>query len=91
MHLLKGVKNTGIQPALIKVLPSGVGVFLSPFKDVWVLELYLLVSVKYSLELTRINRENLNMRCTLCTTQISWGVKLIVMLRGALGLILKVR
>ena len=24
-----------IQPTLLKVLPSGVGVYLSPFKDVW--------------------------------------------------------
>ena len=29
-----GIKNTKIQPVLIKVLPSGVGVYLSPFKDV---------------------------------------------------------
>ena len=35
VHLLLGIKNTRIQPVLIKVLPSGVGVYLSPFKDVW--------------------------------------------------------
>ena len=35
VHLLLGVKNTRIQPVLIKVLPSGVGVYLSPIKDVW--------------------------------------------------------
>ena len=35
VHLLLGIKNTRIQPTLIKVLPSGVGVYLSPFKDVW--------------------------------------------------------
>ena len=34
-HLLLGIKNTRIQPVLIKVLLSGVGVYLSPFKDVW--------------------------------------------------------
>ena len=34
-HLLLGVKNTCIQPVLIRVLPCGVGVYLSPFKDVW--------------------------------------------------------
>ena len=34
VHLLLGVKNTLIQPVLIRVLPSGVGVYLSPFKDV---------------------------------------------------------
>ena len=34
VHLLLGIKNTKIQPVLIKVLPSGVGVYLSPFKDV---------------------------------------------------------
>ena len=35
VHLLLGIKNTRIQPTLIKVLPSGVGVYLSPFKDIW--------------------------------------------------------
>ena len=35
VHLLLGIKNTRIQPVLIRVLPSGVGVYLSPFKDVW--------------------------------------------------------
>ena len=34
VHLLLGVKNTRIKPVLIRVLPSGVGVNLSPFKDV---------------------------------------------------------
>ena len=34
VHLLLGVKNTRTQPVLIKVLPSGVGEYLSPFKDV---------------------------------------------------------
>ena len=29
VHLLLGIKNTRIQPTLIKVLPSGVGVYLS--------------------------------------------------------------
>ena len=35
VHLLLGIKNMRIQPTLIKVLPSGVGVYLSPFKDIW--------------------------------------------------------
>ena len=35
VHLLLGIKNTQIQPVLIKILPSGVGVYLSPFKDAW--------------------------------------------------------
>ena len=35
VHLLLRIKNTRIQPVLIRVLPSGVGVYLSPFKDVW--------------------------------------------------------
>ena len=34
VHLLYGIRKTKIQPVLIKVLPSGVGVYLSPFKDV---------------------------------------------------------
>ena len=35
VHLLLGIKNTRLQPTLLKVLPSGVGVYQSPFKDVW--------------------------------------------------------
>ena len=35
VHLLLRIKNTRIQPVLIRVLPSGVGVYMSPFKDVW--------------------------------------------------------
>ena len=35
IHLLLGVKNTFIQPVLIRVHSFGVGVYLSPFKDVW--------------------------------------------------------
>ena len=35
VHLLLGVKNTRIQPVLLRVLSSGVGVYLSHFKDVW--------------------------------------------------------
>ena len=33
LHL--GVKNTRIQPTLLEVLSSGIGVYLSPFKIVW--------------------------------------------------------
>ena len=35
VQLLLGIKNTHLDPVLIKKLPSGVGVYLSPFKDVW--------------------------------------------------------
>ena len=35
VHLLLGIKNIRIQPTLLKVLPSGDGVYLSLFKDVW--------------------------------------------------------
>ena len=35
VHLLLGVKNTRVQPILLRVLPLGVGVYLSLFKDVW--------------------------------------------------------
>ena len=35
VHLLLGIKNTRLQPILLTVLPSGVGVYLSPFKDIW--------------------------------------------------------
>ena len=35
VHLLLGIKNTRIQPTLLRVLPSGVGVYLSPLEDIW--------------------------------------------------------
>ena len=33
VQLLIGIKNTNLTPTLIKIFPSGVGVFRSPFKD----------------------------------------------------------
>ena len=33
VHLLIGIKNTHLSPTLIEILPSGVGVYKSPFKD----------------------------------------------------------
>ena len=36
VHLLLGIKNTNLDPVLIKVLPLGIAVYLSPFKDVYV-------------------------------------------------------
>ena len=35
IHLLLGIKNTNLDPVLIKVLPSRVAVYLSPFKDIY--------------------------------------------------------
>ena len=35
VHLLLGIKNTNLDPVLVKVLPSGVAVYLSPFKDIY--------------------------------------------------------
>ena len=35
VHLLLGIKNTSLDPVLIKILPSGVAVYLSPFKDIY--------------------------------------------------------
>ena len=35
VHLLLGIKNTNLDPVLIKKLPSGIGVYRSPFKDVY--------------------------------------------------------
>ena len=35
VHLLLGIKNTNLDPVLIKVLPSGVAAYLSPFKDIY--------------------------------------------------------
>ena len=35
VHLLLGIKNTNLDPVLIKVLSSGIVVYLSPFKDIY--------------------------------------------------------
>ena len=35
VKLLIGIKNTRLDPTLVKVLPSGIGVYKAPFKDVW--------------------------------------------------------
>ena len=35
VHLLLGIKNTNLDPVLVKVLPSGIAVYLSPFKDIY--------------------------------------------------------
>ena len=35
VNLLIGIKNTNLVPILIKTLKSGVGVYKSPFKDIF--------------------------------------------------------
>lgn len=35
VHLLLGVENTKLDPVLIKILLSGIAVYLSPFKDIY--------------------------------------------------------
>ena len=35
VHLLLGIKNTNLDFVLIKVLPSGIAVYLSPFRDIY--------------------------------------------------------
>ena len=35
VHLLLGINNTNLNPVLIKVLSSGIAVYLSPFKDIY--------------------------------------------------------
>ena len=35
VQLLLGIKNTKLDPVLLKILPSGVAVYRSPFKDVF--------------------------------------------------------
>ena len=35
VHLLLGIKNTNLDPVLIKILASGIAVYLSPFKDIY--------------------------------------------------------
>ena len=35
VHLLLGIKNTNLDPVLVKILPSGVAVYRSPFKDIY--------------------------------------------------------
>ena len=56
VHVLLGIKNTRIQPTLIKVLPSGVGVYLSPFKDIWGSRIIFAGPNK---EFTKANKEQL--------------------------------
>ena len=34
-YLLIGIKNTCLDPVLIKILPSGVAVYQSVFRDIW--------------------------------------------------------
>ena len=35
VHLLLGIKNTNLDPVLIRRLPSGIAVYRSPFKDIY--------------------------------------------------------
>ena len=35
VQLLLGIKNTKLDPVLVKILPSGIAVYRSPFKDVY--------------------------------------------------------
>jgi len=35
VHLLIGIKNTRLSPVLVKVLDSGIGVYRSPFTDIF--------------------------------------------------------
>ena len=35
VHLLLGSKNTNLDHVLVKILPSGVAVYRSPFKDIY--------------------------------------------------------
>ena len=90
VHLLLGVKNTRIQPVFIKVLLSGVVVYLSPFKDVWGSRIIFAGPSKV---FTRANKDQQreSNQATLFTTQISWEAQFTVGLKGVLGLILKVR
>ena len=64
-HLLLGVKNTRIQPVFLRVLPSGVEVNLSPFKDVWVSRIIFAGPSKLFTQLIRINKKKLFMLYTL--------------------------
>ena len=91
VHFLLGIKNTRIHPMLIRVLPSGVGVYLSPFKDVWGFRIIFAGPNKYSLEPTEINKESQTMWFILFTVESTWSTQLIVWKRGRLGLILNVR
>ena len=56
VHLLLGIKNTRIQPTLIRTLPSGVGVYLSPFKDIWASRIIFAGPNK---EFTKANKEQM--------------------------------
>ena len=71
VHSLLGIKNTRIQPVLIKVLPSGVGVYLSPFKDVWGSRIIFAGPSKVLLKQTAISKENRTMGFILFTEEVS--------------------
>ena len=56
VYLLLGIKNTRIQRTLLRVLPSRVGVYLSPFKEVWGSRIILIGSNK---AFSQANKEQL--------------------------------
>ena len=64
VHLLLGVKNSRIQPVLLRVLSSDIGVYLNPFKGVWGSRIILAGPSKFSLKLIMINKEKPYVLCT---------------------------
>ena len=65
VHLLLGVKNTWIQPVLLRVLSSSIGVYLSPFKDVWGSRIIFAGPSKFLHKLIRSNKKELYMLFTI--------------------------
>ena len=53
VHLLLGIKNTNLDPVLIKRLPSGIAVYWSPFKYVCGSRIILLDLINPSLILSQ--------------------------------------
>ena len=71
VHLRLGVKNTRIQPVLIRVLSSGLGLYLSPFKDVWGSRIIFAGPSKVFNLANKDQQRESTMRSTLFTVQIS--------------------
>ena len=53
IHLLLSKKNTLLDPVLLKILPSGVGVYLSSFIDIYNSRIILLGHTRCSQKVTR--------------------------------------
>ena len=65
VHLLSGVNNTRIQPVLIQVLPSGVAIYSSPFKDVGGSQIICACPSKFFTQANKDQQRESSLLCTL--------------------------